>query len=173
VAEGRRAEFRHFAAFSDPVAREQIPDPQAPSTFFASRLSWDERLTEPHASMLRLHQALLTLRRREPTLRRSARFHVAALDDATIAIRRDGPHDAFLLVARLKGAGVVDLPHGGFSERSSHSDAVAGPWALVLTSEDPQFTQDPSQPDVDWTADRSLIRFLRPSAVIFKVERER
>ncbi len=36
VREGRRAEFKHFAAFQDPERREKIPDPNAPSTFQAS-----------------------------------------------------------------------------------------------------------------------------------------
>ena len=36
VREGRRAEFKHFAAFQDPERREKIPDPNAPATFQAS-----------------------------------------------------------------------------------------------------------------------------------------
>ncbi len=37
VREGRRREFAHFAAFADPEARAAIPDPNAASTFAASR----------------------------------------------------------------------------------------------------------------------------------------
>jgi maltooligosyltrehalose trehalohydrolase len=37
VREGRRKEFAKFAAFADPQAREAIPDPNALSTFEASR----------------------------------------------------------------------------------------------------------------------------------------
>lgn len=59
VTEGRRQEFRHFLAFVDPEARERIPDPQAVSTFEASRLDWSEPERAPHASILRLYQALL------------------------------------------------------------------------------------------------------------------
>jgi hypothetical protein len=77
------------------------------------------------ASTLRLYQALLTLRRREPTLRRSLTLHVAALDDETNAIRRDGSHDAFLVVARLKGAGVVDLEDDPFNSMPGDSHAPA------------------------------------------------
>ncbi len=33
VTEGRRKEFQHFSAFSDPEAQERIPDPQSPETF--------------------------------------------------------------------------------------------------------------------------------------------
>ena len=36
MAEGRRKEFAHFAAFSDPEQRAAIPDPNAPATFEAS-----------------------------------------------------------------------------------------------------------------------------------------
>ena len=36
MREGRRAEFKHFAAFQDPERRERIPDPNAPATFHAS-----------------------------------------------------------------------------------------------------------------------------------------
>ncbi len=36
VREGRRAEFKHFAAFQDPARRAAIPDPNAPATFEAS-----------------------------------------------------------------------------------------------------------------------------------------
>jgi len=47
VRQGRRAEFRRFAVFSDPAQREKIPDPNALATFTASRLDW-RALDEPH-----------------------------------------------------------------------------------------------------------------------------
>ena len=47
VRQGRRAEFRRFAVFSDPAQRERIPDPNALATFTASRLDW-RVLDEPH-----------------------------------------------------------------------------------------------------------------------------
>ena len=68
VTEGRRREFAAFAAFADPARRERIPDPQAESTFAASRLRWDERTQEPHASTWRWYQRLLWLRRTHPAL---------------------------------------------------------------------------------------------------------
>jgi maltooligosyltrehalose trehalohydrolase len=39
IREGRRREFSHFTAFSDPQMREKIPDPNAVETFFASCLT--------------------------------------------------------------------------------------------------------------------------------------
>ena len=172
VTEGRRGEFGHFAAFSDPAGREQIPDPQAASTFRASQLSWSERLVEPHASILRLYQALLLLRRREPTLRQPASFDAVAVDDATLVIRRDGSNDTFLVVVRLQGAGVVDF-RGGRLDAGLHDRAAQmGPWDIVLTSEDPAFSPDPAPPEVDWSDDGFTIRFHRPSAVILRRRHE-
>ena len=40
VREGRRKEFQHFAAFSDPEKREQIPDPNAAETYKKSFPQW-------------------------------------------------------------------------------------------------------------------------------------
>jgi maltooligosyltrehalose trehalohydrolase len=61
VRDGRR---REFAAFG--WKPEDIPDPQAVATFDASKLRWDERAHEPHASMLAFHRDLLALRREHP-----------------------------------------------------------------------------------------------------------
>jgi maltooligosyltrehalose trehalohydrolase len=61
VRNGRR---REFAAFG--WKPEDIPDPQAPETFAASRLRWDERDERTHASMLRFYTDLVTLRREHP-----------------------------------------------------------------------------------------------------------
>jgi maltooligosyltrehalose trehalohydrolase len=63
VRDGRRAEFAAFG-----WAPEQIPDPQAESTFRASVLDWNERARESHASMLAFYRALIALRRSTPDL---------------------------------------------------------------------------------------------------------
>jgi maltooligosyltrehalose trehalohydrolase len=63
VLNGRRDEFKRFAAFADPAARERIPDPNAESTFAASRLRWEERESSPHRERLALVRNLLALRR--------------------------------------------------------------------------------------------------------------
>jgi maltooligosyltrehalose trehalohydrolase len=62
VTEGRRNEFAHFSAFTDPAKREQIPDPSAASTFEASRLNWDSIAQSQHAEWLRFYRGLLKLR---------------------------------------------------------------------------------------------------------------
>jgi len=56
-----------FAAFG--WKPEDIPDPQAESTFAMARLDWTEPESEPHASLLAWHRDLSRLRRETPALR--------------------------------------------------------------------------------------------------------
>lgn len=168
VTEGRRHEFRQFAAFADPATREQIPDPQAPTSFFSSRLLWNEQLREPHASVLRLHQALLAVRRRQLARHGAAAFHVAAIGDDTIVMRRDGPDDAFLIVARLRGAGVVNLMPSRVTSLEDDSNATSGLWRPILHTEDTEFCPDPVPPILDFAAGAATICFQRPSAIVLK-----
>jgi maltooligosyltrehalose trehalohydrolase len=67
VSNGRRQEFKRFAAFADDAACARIPDPNAESTFHASKLRWDERERWPHVKRLVLVRELLALRRRHLT----------------------------------------------------------------------------------------------------------
>ncbi|HEX5315918.1 MAG TPA: DUF3459 domain-containing protein, partial [Candidatus Kapabacteria bacterium] len=62
VTQGRRNEFKRFAKFSDPDVRSQIPDPNAESTFAASRLNWEEINQSEHDCWLHLYRKLLTHR---------------------------------------------------------------------------------------------------------------
>jgi maltooligosyltrehalose trehalohydrolase len=64
VSEGRRAGFARFAAFESKAARDDIPDPNALSTFLASKLQWSEREASPHRERLALMRKLLSLRAR-------------------------------------------------------------------------------------------------------------
>ncbi|WP_438279749.1 malto-oligosyltrehalose trehalohydrolase [Pseudomonas alabamensis] len=61
VREGRRAEFKGFAAFESSEDREQIPDPNDPKTFEASRPLIDTPAAEEWQA---LYRALLELRRK-------------------------------------------------------------------------------------------------------------
>lgn len=58
VREGRRKEFAKFDAFADPAARERIPDPNARSTFDASRPQAGSNATRWRA----LYRDLIALR---------------------------------------------------------------------------------------------------------------
>jgi len=63
VREGRRREFARFAAFADPERRAQIPDPEAPETFEASKLDPAELEQDTQGAMYAHVRRLLTLRR--------------------------------------------------------------------------------------------------------------
>jgi malto-oligosyltrehalose trehalohydrolase len=65
VREGRRKEFASFPEFSDPKARERIPDPNAEQTFEDSKLDWDAMEEGEHGEMLALHRKLFALRQAE------------------------------------------------------------------------------------------------------------
>jgi maltooligosyltrehalose trehalohydrolase len=62
VRQGRRREFAGFGWSGD------IPDPQAESTFEASRLEWEAACRPPHARLRALYRDLLELRRMRPAL---------------------------------------------------------------------------------------------------------
>jgi maltooligosyltrehalose trehalohydrolase len=66
VASGRRREFKRFASLPDAL---EVPDPNAVSTFEASKLHWEERDQSPHRERLALVRELLELRRQHLTPR--------------------------------------------------------------------------------------------------------
>jgi maltooligosyltrehalose trehalohydrolase len=137
VTEGRREEFRHFSVFGDPGTRERIPDPQAPETFFRSRLRWEERERPEHAGILALHRELLRLRRTEPALRvrDRAHFRVAALGDGALALRREAPDgSALLLVAVLR-----DGVEASLGERGETHPPEGRSWQPLLDTEEARF----------------------------------
>lgn len=62
VREGRRREFGKFPEFAGEAARAHIPDPNAHSTFAASRIDWSVPDQPGHAEWLAYTQRLLRLR---------------------------------------------------------------------------------------------------------------
>lgn len=164
VREGRRHEFARFRAYADPAARERIPDPQAPETFQASRLSWEETRREPHRSTLALYRRLLALRAHDPLFRVADRgcFAVRPAGDSTLLLRRGmAPGRSLLAVIRLKGSGSCDL--------RGVPEADPGPgrrWRCVLTTEDADFAADPRPLTI--APDAAVIEFPRPGAAVFE-----
>ncbi|HEY0792006.1 MAG TPA: malto-oligosyltrehalose trehalohydrolase [Chthoniobacterales bacterium] len=102
ITQGRRKEFSQFKAFSDPVTREQIPDPQADATFQDSKLNWTEPAEGGHATVVRLYTALLQLRTRWLGSRQRGDWHAEPIGEAALALRYDLPAgQAVLVVAQL------------------------------------------------------------------------
>ncbi|MFN8061073.1 MAG: malto-oligosyltrehalose trehalohydrolase [Vicinamibacterales bacterium] len=159
VTEGRRREFKDFAAFADEQARQRIPDPQELDTFLVSRLDWAERSSEPHASTLALYRAVLAFRRSELAPESSTSFDIHAIDTDTLVMKRtcrDGRRA--LVVVRLRGAGGVDV--------SGHASVgEARGWTVALTSAD--WSAGVSRPTVEGAGATLAVRFHEPAAVIF------
>ncbi len=63
VTAGRRNEFARFVQFSDPVARQGIPDPAAARTFENSQVDWQAIHQPQHQEWLNFYRHLLQLRR--------------------------------------------------------------------------------------------------------------
>ena len=106
MTEGRREEFRGFAAFHDPTAREKIPDPQREEACLQSKLRWDEIGKGRHAATLRLYCEFLQLRRQSAVLRNRSRDNFEVLEPIGGIIRllfgRPGS-EQYLILADLVG----------------------------------------------------------------------
>jgi maltooligosyltrehalose trehalohydrolase len=159
VTAGRRYEFKAFPEFSDPLARERIPDPQAVGTFQSSKLRWEEIARPPHASTLALYKRILALRHTHLALQASDRFagEAWAIPPDAVVMRRQAGTDWFLVVARLRGRGAVsfDVAAGGSAR-----------FETILTTEEPEFATDPYPPELT----SSIVHFRRPGAVVLRVQ---
>ncbi|MGO4386982.1 malto-oligosyltrehalose trehalohydrolase [Microvirga sp. 2YAF29] len=65
VRDGRRGEFKHFKAFSDPEMAQRIPDPTLRTTFERSKIDWTEAERPPHRDILERTRLLLEIRQKE------------------------------------------------------------------------------------------------------------
>ncbi len=125
VTEGRREEFRGFAAFRDAAARDRIPDPQAEETFLRSKLRWSELAEREHAATLQLYVELLRWRRALPALRDRARGQWQVLAPQDGVVRLVFAEDV-MLAADLVGGHDAALSSGG-------------EWELLLSTNEPRF----------------------------------
>jgi len=111
VREGRRTEFAHFAAFSDPAKRDSIPDPNAPETFVQSIPKPHALLTAAEAETLAFYQATLACRAKHivPGIAGAVSLGAEALNDAAIRASWRLGYGAILTVAANFGAAPVPL----------------------------------------------------------------
>ncbi len=156
VTEGRRREFRHFSAYTDPNIRSRIPDPQLTATFWTSKLNWDERDQAPNDSAVRLYRDLLKLRKSEPALAPGGSHDARALAEGIVMLRRTArPSGASLMVVVALTPGVVaSIPEPG--------------WSLVMTTQDEPYAQFPRRPSVSADAAGTVIHFPCPAAVVLR-----
>jgi len=103
---GERAPFYFFSDYSDPDiisglgSRQQQfatfnfdgepRDPQLVQTFTSSRLNWDRRREDEHATLLEWHRKLISLRRSHPLLKDCSKnnFRADVLDGRGLALSR-------------------------------------------------------------------------------------
>ena len=113
VREGRRREFAHFAAFSDPDVRAHIPDPNAEATFLASQTPIAEADEGEGARWSAWFTQLLALRRRwlVPGLAQARALPVRRLGEGALAAGWQLP-DGDWHVAFNFGAAPVPMPTG-------------------------------------------------------------
>lgn len=129
VTAGRREEFSGFRAFSDPDLREAIPDPQALSTFLASKLRLEERRT--NAALYRLYRELLALRRGDPELAVADRgqTRACAVGAHLLIVHRWAGDEHRLLLANFGAATSLSLADTPLFESSPRDG-----WRVMLST---------------------------------------
>ena len=115
VTDGRRNEFSRFERFSDPSARAQIPDPNAESTFDASKLDWNSVGETEHRGWIAFYQQLLEIRKREivprvlEILPGQATFEMLGSRGLLVNWRAEA-HSGLTLIANLEKEELREVP---------------------------------------------------------------
>ena len=137
VAKGRREEFAAFGFGDD------VPDPEDPATYEASKLNWDEVNEGKHAEMLGWVKDLIRLRRSTVCLNDGDLHHLQVFTDEnarTIVVQReearivtnfgDQPYD----FALLDGESLKLLSRDGITVQDGHLNLPPMTYALFLSS---------------------------------------
>jgi maltooligosyltrehalose trehalohydrolase len=103
VRNGRREEFKRFAAFRDALARSRIPDPLAESTFRECVLRWDQADPE----WAQHYKGLLSIRALEIAHRRPGPGRYRMLAERAFEVRWPMVNDAELRLIANLGAEAV------------------------------------------------------------------
>lgn len=135
VREGRLREFARFAAFAQEEARAAIPDPNAPSTFAASRPDPAEAAQAGHRAALVRTEALLALRHAEIVPRLQGAQSLSAEPIGPAAIRaawRLGDGATLRVLCNLGATPVTVPPETLALLHATPSDAAAAVAAGML-----------------------------------------
>lgn len=169
VTQGRREEFKKFSSFSDPALRQSIPDPQSVSTFQASKLKWEEKGRNPHDSIYRLYEKLLSLRklRAGDFWGNEVAVQAAALSQNSVAILRlKGALPVSLAVICLRKADVINIKKDTALFLNGSFDFSR--WQAVFSTEDRVFSRDSMPPKIKIAASEIELILHRPGAVLFE-----
>lgn len=164
ITAGRRAEFQDFRAFADDSMRQTIPDPQAESTFLASKLDLRER--RRNRPVYDLYRALLALRRNDPVLSATGRAAMRAvpIGARAIAVHRWHSGEHRLLIANFGSA--LTLPAAEIAQR------LAGPaegWRVLFSTSRRRYGGSCARPRVRGRKQLRVIEIPARTAVILTV----
>ena len=122
VAEGRRQEFKTFGW------ADEVPNPQMPDTFAASRLDWDELTRPSHQDLFRWYQQIITLRSSD---RHPLPLPVAVAYDAAARWLWFVRGDLCVVVNFAARPAAIALPEGtwGLLLSSVSGESIDGPLA--------------------------------------------
>lgn len=167
VTEGRRKEFEGFESYG----KEEVPDPQADSTFENSKLNWQEPSQPPHAQTLALYQDLLKLRSSLLTQRQRQRdsYKALALADRLLALRyysSDGSGKDLLLLVSLMNDGKQSC---NLQDRPETSKGETKNWTIVFNSEDERYS-GAGRDAMKYNPEAGTVDFDGPCAVLFKID---
>jgi maltooligosyltrehalose trehalohydrolase len=146
VTRGRREEFKRFARFRDPAARERIPDPNDPATFERSKLRWGELDQEEHRRWHARYRELLELRRKHLAPRLAGMASGGSFTAAGSVLQIEwtlGDRSRLRLAANLGPAASppVLLPAGtpiyASAPIASGPRASLAPWSVLVAREGP------------------------------------
>lgn len=126
VTEGRRKEFAHFAAFSNAETRENIPDPNATTTFQASIARPPEQPDAEQQAWLELYTNCLALRREHivPRLTGCSAIGAQALGEKAVRAAWTMNDGTTLTLAANFGAAPVSCKPGSAALLFSSSGAA-------------------------------------------------
>ena len=136
VIRGRRKEFRGFVAFRDAGLTDQIPSPQAESTFANSKLCWSERDRTSGVQTLALYRECINLRQSLPAVqdRSRANWQVIEIGPGAVAIIYGAVTGNYVaVVAELSGNAFGD------EELKNRLNPAGKSWSEIFSTEDARF----------------------------------
>jgi maltooligosyltrehalose trehalohydrolase len=138
VRRGRSAEFARFRW------QGEVPDPQAETTFLASKLHWEQRGQGQHGVLRDYYREQLRLRREHPALVNLSTDHLEATahpQTAVLTLHRWSDTAQALLVLHFSNeprSAMLPLPAGTWHKRLDSAErrwhGPGSSWPEVLTS---------------------------------------
>jgi hypothetical protein len=125
-------------------------------------LIWEERASAAAQGLLRLHQALLRLRRAELSRPRDGGTRVLPLPSKNgVALHRTGSTRSYLVLVQLRFSGRIELGALDLPRPEAR-------WRAVLTTEDASFCPDPKPVACRLDGPQPDVEFGRPGAAILE-----